>query len=113
MKKFIIFSAFFFGGTYLCFSQKSDTAKNNKVSAVHTYFIITAGTQINAYFNDKPIEVETIDQFNEYVQKNAKVLKDSKVIVTGKPKVGTFDDVIKTLSRFKIKNVTKEISKDP
>jgi hypothetical protein len=113
MKKFIIFSAFFFGGTYLCFSQKSDTAKNNKVSAAHTYFIITAGTQINAYFNDKPVEVETIDQFNEYVQKNAKVLKDSKVIVTGKPKVGTFDDVIKTLSRFKIKNVIKEISKDP
>ena len=110
MKKFIIFSALFFGGTYLCFSQKTDTAKSNKT---HPYFIITAGTQINAYFNDKPVEAETIDEFNDYVQKNAKVLKDSKVIVTGKPKVGTFDDVIKTLSRFKIKNVTKEISKDP
>lgn len=80
---------------------------------MHPYFIIAAGTQINAYFNDKPIEVETIEEFNDYVQKNAKALKDSKVVVTGKPKVGTFDEVIKTLSRYKIKNVSKEISKDP
>src|SRR5271168_1128954 len=102
MKSFIIFSAFFLGGIYSCYSQKTDTAKGN---TMHPYFIITAGTQINAYFNDKPVDVETIDEFNDYVQKNAKALKNSRVIVTGKPKVGTFDDVIKTLSRFKIKNV--------
>ncbi|HEV3223773.1 MAG TPA: hypothetical protein VGZ90_12885 [Puia sp.] len=109
MKQYILFSAFFFGGIYCCFSQNSDTAKRNKENTVHTYFIISAGTQINAYFNDKPVEVETISEFNDYVQKNAKILKDSWVVVTGKPKVGTFDDVIKTLSRFKIKHVTKEI----
>ena len=112
MKQFIILSAFFLGGIYSCYSQKTDTVKGNKVTT-HPYFIITAGTQINAYFNDKPVEVETIEEFNDYVQKNAKTLKDSRVVVTGKPKVGTFDDVIKTLSRFKIKNVSKEISKDP
>ncbi len=112
MKQFIIFSALFFGGTFLCFSQNSDSARHVKENKVHTYFIITAGTQITAYYNDKPVEVETIDQFNDYVQKNAKILKDASVVVTGKPKVGTFDGVIKTLSRFKIKNVTKEILKD-
>src|SRR5277367_3658293 len=112
MKVFIIFSALFLGGIYPCCSQKTDTTKGNKV-ITHPYFIITAGTQINAYFNDKPVEVETIEEFNDYVQKNAKALKDSKVVVTGKPKVGTFDEVIKTLSRYKIKNVSKEISKDP
>jgi hypothetical protein len=112
MKQFIIFSTLFFGGTFLCFSQKSDSARNVKENKVHTYFIITAGTQITAYYNDKPVELETIDEFNDYVQKNAKVLKDASVVVTGKPKVGTFDAVIKTLSRYKIKNVTKEILKD-
>lgn len=111
MKQFIIFSALFFGGTYVCFSQNSDTTKVNKVT-IHPYFIITAGTQITAYYNDKPVEVETIDEFNDYVQKNAKILKNASVIVTGKPKVGTFDSVIKTLSRFKIKSVTKDILKD-
>jgi hypothetical protein len=111
MKQFIIFFTLFLGGSYLCYSQNSDTAKGNKVSS-HHYFIITAGTQINAYFNDKPVDVETIEEFNDYVQKNAKVLKDAQVIVTGKPKVGTFDSVLKTLSRFKIKNVSKEILKD-
>jgi hypothetical protein len=108
MKQFIIFSSLFLGGACLCFSQNSDTAKGNK-GTTHPYFIITAGTQINAYFNDKPVQAETIDQFNDYVQKNAKILKDAWVVVTGKPKVGTFDDVIKTLSRYKIKHVTKEI----
>ena len=111
MKLFIIFSALFLGGIYHCYSQKTDTSRAGKVTT-HPYFIITAGTQINAYFNDKPVEAETIEEFNDYVQKNAKALKDSKVVVTGKPKVGTFDDVIKTLSRYKIKNVSKEISKD-
>jgi hypothetical protein len=108
MKQFIIFLTLFLGGAYLCYSQNSDTARGNK-GASHPYFIITAGTQINAYFSDKPVDVETIEEFNDYVQKNAKVLKDARVIVTGKPKVGTFDSVLKTLSRFKIKNVTKEI----
>jgi hypothetical protein len=109
MKQFIIISALFFGGTFVCFSQISDSAKRVKENKVRAYFIITAGTQITAYYNDKPVEVETIDEFNDYVQKNAKVLKDATVVVTGKPKVGTFDSVLKTLSRFKIKNVTKEI----
>ncbi|HTB25205.1 MAG TPA: hypothetical protein VK711_07530, partial [Puia sp.] len=92
-----------------CFSQNSDSARRANENKVQTYFIITAGTQITAYYNDKPVELETIDEFNDYVQKNAKILKNASVVVTGKPKVGTFDSVIKTLSRFKIKNVTKEI----
>ena|ERR1700690_1668686 len=109
MKQFIIFSTFFFGGIHICYSQNADTTMRTKENTVHPYFIITAGIQIKAYFNDKPVEAETILEFNDYVQKNAKILKDSWVVVTGKPKVGTFDEVIKTLSRFKIKHVTKEI----
>jgi hypothetical protein len=113
MKQFIIFSVLFFGGVYGCYSQNADTSKRIKENTVHTYFIISAGDKINAYYNDKPLSVETIDEFNDYVQKNVKVLKDSWVVVTGKPKTGTFDAVIKTLSRNKFKHVTKEISKDP
>ncbi|HTB25812.1 MAG TPA: hypothetical protein VK711_10585 [Puia sp.] len=112
MKQFIILLTLFLGGTFSCFSQNSDSARRANENKAQTYFIITAGTQITAYYNDKPVEVETIDEFNDYVQKNAKILKNASVVVTGKPKVGTFDSVIKTLSRFKIKNVTKEISKD-
>jgi hypothetical protein len=106
MKKFVILIAFYLGGIQ-CYSQSIDTAKH------HIYFIISAGTQINAYFNDKPVDVETISEFNDYVQKNVKVLRDSWVVVTGKPKTGTFDDVLKTLSRNKFKHVSKDIIKDP
>ncbi len=112
MNKFVILIVFCACGIR-CYSQATDTSKHAKENTVHTYFIISAGTQINAYFNDKPIDVETISEFNDYIQKNVKVLRDSWVIVTGKPKTGTFDDVIKTLSRNKFKHVSKEITKDP
>jgi hypothetical protein len=95
-----------------CNAQKTDTAKAVKENAIHPYFIITAGTQINAFFNDKPISVSSIADFNDYVQANAKNLKDARVIVTGKPKYGTFDEVLKTLSRYRIKNISKNIIKD-
>ncbi len=94
------------------FAQTTDTAKSVKNNTVHPFFIITAGTVIKAYFNDKPLDVETISEFNDYVQRNAKILKDSRVVVTGKPKTGTFDEVLKTLSHYRIKNVEKNIQKD-
>src|SRR5450432_4023246 len=93
------------------YSQRPDTAKV-KVNSLQPYFIITAGTTINAFFNDKPLNIETIEEFNDYVQKNAKSMKDSWVVVTGKPKYGTYDDVLKTLTRNKFKHITKNILKD-
>jgi hypothetical protein len=109
MKLTIIILAVCIGGINGCLAQKADTAKPVKDNTVHPYFIISAGTVINAYFNDKPLSVETIEEFNDYVQRNAKSLKNSQVIVTGKPKNGTFDEVLKTLSRYRIKNVEKNI----
>ncbi|PWT70667.1 MAG: hypothetical protein C5B59_19890 [Bacteroidetes bacterium] len=90
----------------ISYSQKTDTAKQ---SAPKIYFIITAGDQINAFFNDKPVEASTIDDFNTYVQTNIKSLKDSWVIVTGKPKTGTYDDVMKTLKRYKFKHISTNL----
>lgn len=90
-------------------AQTTDTSKHVTDYSAHAYFIISAGTVINAYFNDKPVEVETIEQFDDYVQKNAKTLKNARVVVTGQPKTGTFDPVLKTLSKYKIKNVSKNI----
>jgi hypothetical protein len=104
MKESILLLAFCFLGIHCCYSQKADTVKR--------YFIITAGEQITAYYDDKPLSIETSSQFTEYIQKNAKNLKDSWVVVTGKPKVGTFDDVIKTLNRYRFKHVSKNILKD-
>ena len=112
MKQFLIFLALSFGGMYCCCAQTTDTVKPIKDNTVHTYFIITAGDKINAYFNDKPLSVESISEFNDYVQRNIKSLKDSWVVVTGKPKQGTFDEVIKTLSRNRFKHVSKNITKD-
>jgi hypothetical protein len=86
-----------------------DTAKQGNDYAPHVYFIITAGTEITAFFNDKPIQVSTIEDFNNYVQKNIKSLKDSWVVVTGKPKWGTFDEVMKTLKRNKFKHIAANI----
>ena len=109
MKIFLIIFTFCFVGINHCYSQSADSSKTAaKVTAQH-YFIISAGTVINAYFNDKPLSVETIAEFDEYVQHNAKILKDARVVVTGKPKSGTFDEVLKTLSHYRIKNVTKNI----
>lgn len=99
-------------GIGCCLAQTTDTTKIVKDNAVHSYFIISAGTVINAYYKDKPLEIETIDDFNAFVQANAKALKDAWVVVTGKPKTGTFDEVLKTLSRAKIKHVEKNILKD-
>ena len=91
------------------FTQSRDTAKTAKDNGNHIYFIIAAGEVINAYYNDKPVEAETIADFNTYIQTNAKSLKDSWVVVTGKPKTGTFDEVLKTLSHYRFKHVTKNI----
>jgi hypothetical protein len=101
MKHLLIFTAICSGLTTYSYSQKVDSVKH--------YFIITAGTTINAYYNDKPLEIETIGDFNDYIQKNAKSMKESWVVVTGKPKEGTFDDVIKTLSHYRFKHVSKNI----
>jgi hypothetical protein len=109
MKRWIIISGLCLGGLHTGFSQNRDTAKSAGVYTAHTYFIISAGTVINAYYNDKPLEIETIDDFNKYVQANVKSLRESWVVVTGKPKTGTFDDVLKTLSRNKFKHVSKNI----
>lgn len=109
MKPFILLATLCFLGISPCFPQSADTSKSpGKVVAQH-YFIISAGTVINAYYNDKPLSVENIAEFDDYVQHNAKILKDAKVVVTGKPKTGTFDEVLKTLSHYRIKNVTKNI----
>jgi hypothetical protein len=101
MKQCLICLAIFLGVVNCCYSQKADSVKH--------YFIISAGTAINAYYNDKPLEIETISDFNDYILKNAKTMKDSWVVVTGKPKEGTFDDVIKTLSHYRFKHVSKNI----
>jgi hypothetical protein len=109
MKIFLLFFTISFIGISYGYPQSSDTAKSLKKLSAQPFFIITAGTVINAYFNDKPLSVETIAEFDDYVQHNAKSLKDAKVIVTGKPKTGTYDDVLKTLSHYRIKNITKNI----
>ena len=109
MKLLITLFAFCFTGINPCYPQSADTAKSTGKVVVQHYFIISAGTVINAYFNDKPLSVETIAEFDDYVQHNAKILKDARVVVTGKPKNGTFDEVLKTLSHYRIKNVTKNI----
>src|SRR5450432_1116921 len=111
MRPLIICLALCLGGINYSYSQRPDTAKS-KVNALQPYFIISAGTTINAFFNDKPLNISTIEEFNDYILKNAKSMKDSRVIVTGKPKSGTYDDVIKTLSRNRFKNITKNITKD-
>jgi hypothetical protein len=90
-------------------SPKADTAKHPGENASHVYFIISAGDEINAFFNDRPIQVSTIEDFNNYIQTHVKSLKDSWVVVTGKPKTGTYDEVIKTLKRNKFKHITTNI----
>ena len=112
MKRLIFVIAILMTGSFSGFGQITDSVKRVQDNKVHPYFIISAGDKINAYFNDKPLELETISEFNDYVQANAKNLKDARVVVTGKPKTGTFDDIIKTLSRYRIKNVKKSITKD-
>ena len=99
----------FLGLTNQSFAQKTDTTKHGKDNTAHIYFIISAGTEINAFFNDKPVQVSSISEFNDYVQTNVKSLRDSWVIVTGKPKTGTFDDVIKTLKRNRFKHISTNI----
>ena len=112
MKPFLLSLALCLGAIHCSVAQTADTAKNGKENIVHPYFIITAGTTINAYFRDKPLSIETISDFNQYVQANVKSLKDSWVVVSGKPKIGTFDEVLKTLSHYRIKHVTTNIIKD-
>jgi hypothetical protein len=90
-------------------AQTSDKNKAAKDSTLRPYFIITAGPTILAYFQDKPLHVDTITEFNDWVQANAKMLKNARVVVTGKPKTDSFDAVLKTLSRFHIKDVSKNI----
>jgi hypothetical protein len=109
MKPLTILLILSVAGMNYSYAQTKDTAKHVNDYSAHPYFIINAGETINAYYNDKPLTVETISDFTEYVQHNAKVLKDAKVVVTGKPKTGTYDEVLKALSKYKIKNVTKNI----
>ncbi len=92
------------------FSQKRDSPNQQKENTSRVFFIISAGEKINAYFNDKPLAAETIPEFNEYVRVNIKILRSSWVVISGKPKTGTYDDVIKTLNKYRFKNVTKSIS---
>lgn len=91
------------------YAQKADSSKKAKDNTPHVYFIINAGTEINAFFNDKPVQASTIDEFNTYVQANVKSLTNSWVIVTGKPKTGTFDEVMKTLKRNRFKHISTNI----
>jgi hypothetical protein len=109
MKPFLLLFTLFFAGINQCYPQAHDTSKTGGKTATQHYFIISAGTVISAYYNDKPLSVETTAEFEDYVQRNAKTLKDAQVVVTGKPKNGTFDQVLKTLSHYRIKNVTKNI----
>jgi len=97
------------GSLHHSYAQKADTAKQAKEYTPHVYFIITAESEIKAFFADKPLEVSTIEEFNTYVQTNIKSLRDSWVIVTGKPKTGTFDDVMKTLKKNKFKHISTNI----
>jgi hypothetical protein len=101
MKRYGICVTICLGALLNSYGQKPDSVKH--------YFIITAADIINAYYNDKPLSVETIADFNDYVQKNVKSLKDSWVVVTGKPKEGTFDEVLKTLTHYRFKHITKNI----
>jgi hypothetical protein len=87
-------------------SEKSSTAKD---SLLRPYFIITAGETITAFFKDKPLNLETITEFTDWVQANAKMLKNARVVVTGKPKTGTYDELLRTLSRYHIKDVSKNV----
>lgn len=112
MKQYILCIAFSFGAIISSYAQKTDTAKGIKTNSAQSYFIINAGPTISAYFKDKPLSVESISEFKDYVQANAKILKDASVVVTGKPKTGTFDEVLKTLKRNRIKNITQNITKD-
>lgn len=112
MKQFILCLAFYMGAISSSYAQRADTARGIKVNTAQSYFIINAGITISAYFKDKPLSVESVSEFNDYVQANAKILKDASVVVTGKPKTGTFDEVLKTLKRNRIKNITQNITKD-
>ena len=88
-------------------AQKADTTK--KANSPKVYFIITAGEKIDAFFADKPVQASTIEEFDTYVQTNVKSLRDSWVIVTGKPKTGTYDAVMKTLKRNRFKHISTNI----
>lgn len=109
MRRWVVATFLLFGIADHCFAQSKDTAKPATDNTVHIYFIISAGDTIKAYYHDKPLEVETISDFNTYVQEHAKTLKESWVVVTGKPKTGSFDEVIKTLNHYRFKHVTKNI----
>ena len=110
MKQYIIILTFCLGAISCSYAQRADSAKRIKANTAQSFFIINAGTSISAYFKDKPLSVESISEFNDYVQANAKILKDASVVVTGKPKTGTFDEVLKTLKRNRIKNITQNIT---
>jgi hypothetical protein len=112
IRPFIICLAFSLIGINRCCSQNTDTLKPKKENDTHPYFVISAGTEINAFFNDRPVSVSSIEDFNDYIQHNIKSLKDSWVVVTGKPNSGTYNDVLKTLSRYHFKHISKNIIKD-
>ena len=86
--------------------QNVDTSKQAKDNSRHVYLIINVGTEINAFYNDKPVQASTIEEFNNYLQTNVKSLRDSWIILTGKPKTGTFDEVMKALKRNRFKHIS-------
>ena len=108
-KQIVIGLFFCIGLSHHSFSQKTDTAKHKIDNTLHIYFIITAGDEIKAFYNDKPVEASTVEEFNTYVQSNVKSLVNSWVIVTGKPKTGTFDEVMKTLKHNRFKHISTNI----
>jgi hypothetical protein len=92
-----------------CPAQAAEKSNAAKDTVLRPYFIITAGETITAFFKDKPLNLDTITEFTDWVQTNAKMLKNARVVVTGKPKTGTYDEVLRTLSRYHIKDVSKNI----
>ena len=113
MKRVTQIVLFLLIGTFLtqhADAQKTDTAKGVKDNTTHVYFIINADEVITAFYADKPVQdVSKLDDFNNYVQKNAKSMVNSWVIVTGKPKTGTYDEVMKTLKRNRFKHISTNI----
>ena len=97
-------------GSFQRLRAKDGHSQSCKDNAPHVCFIITTGEQISAFYADKPVQdVSKIEDFNNYVQKNLNTLVNSWVIVTGKPKTGTYDEVMKTLKRNRFKHITTNI----
>jgi hypothetical protein len=112
IKSFLICLVICLGLINTSIAQKPDTSKQAKANIPQTYFIITAGEVIKAFYKDKPLSVETVAEFNDYVVANVKSLRDSWVVLTGKPGAGTYNEVLKILNRNRFKHISKNITAD-